>query len=84
LAGLPRDARSARPVERLLLGVVAAADVPDAGGEESTMDGSFRSEEETSWQLRVIARRDEITGEKTRVSKTFCGRRLAADQRGGG
>lgn len=44
------------------------------------MAGSLRQRGKTSWQLRVLAGRDEITGKKTYVSKTFRGGRREAER----
>ncbi|MGD9702813.1 MAG: tyrosine-type recombinase/integrase [Ilumatobacteraceae bacterium] len=44
------------------------------------MAGSLRQRGKTSWQLRVLAGRDEITGKKSYVSKTFRGGRREAER----
>lgn len=44
------------------------------------MAGSIRQRGKTSWQLRVLAGRDEITGKKSYVSKTFRGGRREAER----
>jgi hypothetical protein len=44
------------------------------------MAGSLRQRGKTSWQLRVLVGRDEITGRKTYVSKTFRGGRREAER----
>lgn len=44
------------------------------------MAGSLRQRGKTSWQLRALAGRDEITGKKTYVSKTFRGGRREAER----
>ena len=44
------------------------------------MAGSLRQRGKTSWQLRVLAGRDEITGNKSYVSKTFRGGRRDAER----
>ena len=44
------------------------------------MAGSLRQRGKTSWQLRVLEGRDETTGKKTYVSKTFRGGRREAER----
>ena len=44
------------------------------------MAGSLRQRGRTSWQLRVLAGRDEITGKQCYFSKTFRGGRREAER----
>ena len=44
------------------------------------MAGSLRQRGKSSWQLRVLAGRDELTGKKAYVSKTFRGGRRDAER----
>jgi hypothetical protein len=62
LADLPSDARSALPIERLLIDVAAAAADNTTQGEKEAMAGALRQRGKSSWQLRVLAGRDELTG----------------------